>query len=584
MPLGPRPGGGGSGQNNTASTSGGETITLAKSGSDLPFKGPSSLSESDVNLNPQATLIEHDLKTSPKKAIRGSVIGGLSVVPLLTVVDGATTFAMGAGELELVNYDVIPPALPELKTIPIPANPSIPITHTGSRVVWLSFGYNFTTSTLTLHQDLASPGIDLADGKTLWANLNYRDGPGTLDVLQKGTEEPYMGFGEVKQMRALFKALGGIRISGLTGSGNALALTVNIDSGVVSRIGGGVHIDLNNTWQIPTPVLTAQTIVSKYANSPTTTTNYSVSNVIDPTVYATGGSIVVVPGSDPWSVWRVTLAAQSHTGGTVTTDTIAFVPEEVFKTQAEAISAAETNSLKWTEGGDTETAAPAFFIVVNRADTDLTAADFIMMPDRRGTGGSNQAGVSGYNEIQDNGTPLPARSILNLLGGWTVADDAGNNRTNATPPAGGGVNTHLFAMQFSTSSTISGAAIEIPAAFWNGQLPTGYTTFELIALVGKTKNYSASVAGDAIIQIYTRAVDQASTRGVGIGTLKTTQTMLTTASAMSTLIDGPMSKDLKSTPIDFTANQGEMAFFDFSTLGGYFFAEPTVVAIFEATL
>ena len=121
MALGPRPGGGGSGEANTTSTEGGQLITLPKDGDNLPFKGPSSLSDSDVKLTPQAALIEHDLKPSPKNAIRHGVIGGITKCPAITVVDGATTFDQGAGELELVDYSVDPPVL---RTVTIPENTS----------------------------------------------------------------------------------------------------------------------------------------------------------------------------------------------------------------------------------------------------------------------------------------------------------------------------------------------------------------------------------------------------------------------------------------------------------------------------
>jgi hypothetical protein len=451
MGLGPRPGGGGGGEANTASTLGGENITAPKSGSNLPFYGPSAPTDSDIQLTPQTTLIEHDIKSSPKNALRNAGTPGLTIVPTLTIVDGATTFDRGAGEAEFYDYSVNPP---KLETVTIPAQSAIPIVHTGSRVVWLSFSYNFGTSTLTMHQDLTSPGINLGDGKVLWANMNYRDGAAPpLDVLEFGTLEPYTSFGNHNNVRALLKAQGGIRIEGLSGSANVGNLSVDIDAGVVSRIGGNINADPNNPWQITTPALAAPNIRVKYANTPNSTANYSATQFIDPTVYSDGTNPVAVPGSDPWTIYIFTMAARTEPGPIVGTTVIAFMGETLYKTEQEAIDAATTNSVKWTEGPDTETAAPAFFCVVERSMTDLTTATFIQMPDRRGTGGTSGVGAAGYSEVQNAGTPLPAEDALNFLGGWTIVDDPANNRTNLTPPASTLVSA--FGAQLLTSQTIN---------------------------------------------------------------------------------------------------------------------------------
>ena len=520
---------------------------------------------------------------------------------------------------------------------------------------------------------------------------------GTLNVLQKGTPEPYMSFGEVGQMRALFKALGGIRIKGLLGTGNAGALTINIGAGVVSRIGGAVFLNQNNTWQIPTPVLSAPTIVAKYANTSSTTTNYTVTQFIDPSVYATGGAITAVPGSDPWSVWKVTLAAQTAPGPVVTTDVIAFVPEEIFKTQAEAQTAALTNSIKWTEGQDTEVAAPAFYIVVERTMTSLLSALFIPMPDRRGTGGSNSVGSAGYSELQEAGTPLTGRDSINYPIDAKLEDDAGNNRTDvfkrnptfsytysstttaADPGAGfyrlnntpnlatqlyintgtedfdlnsvigalilndqilikennsnlghvlatitgtptnntgwytipinttsvgnndsldlsphfmsfmmfgargaGGAAYDTFEMQFSTSSNINGTPTEIPTAFTK-MMPKGYSSVSLVGIRGYCDDIAASFAGDCDISVYRRTPDNVAARGIGDGTLVTTQQIRTTGVAVTTTFDGDLTKNLLSSPVDFTAAIGQVLYLDVSTIDGWFLTKPSFTLILRGT-
>lgn len=50
-----------------------------------------------------------------------------------------------------------------------------------------------------------------------------------------------------------------------------------------------------------------------------------------------------------------------------------------------------------------------------------------------GTTLNASAGAGGYAEVQEEGTPLTARTKLNFIGsGFTAADDAGNTRTNVT--------------------------------------------------------------------------------------------------------------------------------------------------------
>lgn len=103
-----------------------------------------------------------------------------------------------------------------------------------------------------------------------------------------------------------------------------------------------------------------------------------------------------------------------------------------------------------------------------------------------GTTINASAGAGGYSEVQEEGTPLTARTKINFVGaGFTAADDAGNTRTNvtldATLNALASYNTNGFLVQ-TAADTFAGRSLTAPAAgitISNNDGVSGNPTFAL---------------------------------------------------------------------------------------------------------
>jgi len=103
-----------------------------------------------------------------------------------------------------------------------------------------------------------------------------------------------------------------------------------------------------------------------------------------------------------------------------------------------------------------------------------------------GTTLNASAGAGGYAEIQEEGTPLTARTKLNFVGaGFTASDDAGNTRTNVTLDATlnslAAYNTNGFLVQ-TAADTFTGRSLTAPAAgitISNNDGVSGNPTFTL---------------------------------------------------------------------------------------------------------
>jgi hypothetical protein len=63
------------------------------------------------------------------------------------------------------------------------------------------------------------------------------------------------------------------------------------------------------------------------------------------------------------------------------------------------------------------------------------------------------ASGSGYNTVQNNGTPLTARAAINFINATSIADDSVNGRTNVTLPTGGGGGTSYYGWLWSATET-----------------------------------------------------------------------------------------------------------------------------------
>jgi hypothetical protein len=210
-----------------------------------------------------------------------------------------------------------------------------------------------------------------------------------------------------------------------------------------------------------------------------------------------------------------------------------------------------------------------------KGNGEFTAINFI------GSAGAVGAGITGVMKVvEDNGTPLTSRPVLNFLNATSVVDNPGNNSIDVTLPGGAPYDT--IEMQYYSDTTVSGSIIEVPRAYTK-MIGKGYTTVELVGIRGFCDDISASFAGDLDVSIYRRTPDNAVGRGIGDGTLITTQTIRSTGAAVSTVFDGDLSLDLQSSPVDFSAAVGQIIYLDISAINGWFLKNPAFTLVFRAS-
>ena len=213
--------------------------------------------------------------------------------------------------------------------------------------------------------------------------------------------------------------------------------------------------------------------------------------------------------------------------------------------------------------------------ITGKGNGTWTAVNFV------GSAGAVGAGITGVMKVvEDNGTPLTSRPVLNFLNATSVVDNPGNNSIDVTLPGGAPYDT--IEMQYYSDTTVSGSIIEVPRAYTK-MIGKGYTTVELVGIRGFCDDISAAFAGDLDVSIYRRTPDNPVGRGIGDGTLITTQTIRTTGVAIATVFDGDLSLDLQSSPVDFSAAVGQIIYLDISAINGWFLKNPAFTLVFRAS-
>jgi hypothetical protein len=363
--------------------------------------------------------VDLELTAVAAAAITYSGVNGTGLAPELTVVDGATTFDLSAGNLQFFDYTV--PNAPVGTPIIYPGATGIPCTLLGNpsiRVVYISIN-----QAGTVLQDDHPPTPVEALTQTLIGNLSLRDDVGTNDVIFISTGSPITAYGTVDALRQYVISKGGINLSGMEFIGRVGDFSFDNTSGIGLRFGAEYLIDKNNPDM---PEAAAQTPVGFIRNVYTNAAGdlISISSTgIDVTQYNNNGVLAAVSPIARFQVFKLFYFYGSNA-------TFAYSGNALYSTLQDAIDSVNTET--WIEHPNTREAAPRGYFAIAGSAVDTSSGTYIPGPNERGgLSGGGAGGTTTLQEAYNNGSSI----ILNSTDGNVLIQD------DATP-----LGTDLFAV------------------------------------------------------------------------------------------------------------------------------------------